>query len=161
MIETEPQPTEVRAIKLGTKLEDYHELIKILKRRKSPWTIHAETDSFLLDPDTAKVVQKAIETEDVTDTYHNLKQRTSGFQVLRIAGELEVSPDKKIRGPERVIKDYKNGEYLLVNYRGDHISMNAPMAMDRLCSGAFQQAPSLGKTPIIFETLDEAKQAFL
>lgn len=161
MHETEPQPTEIRAIKLGTRLEDYHKLIKILKRRKAPWTVHAETDSFILDPDTAKIVQKAIETEDVTDTYHELKQRTSGFQVLRIAGELEVSPGKKIRGPERVIKDYKNEEYLLVNHRGDHISLDVPMAMDRLCSGSFRQAPSIGKNPIIFETLDEAKQAFL
>lgn len=160
MNEIEPQVSDVRAIKLGTRPEDYHKLIKILNKRKAPWTVHFETDSFLLDPNTAKVVQKTIETDDVTDTYKDLKQRTNGFQVLRIVGELEISPGKNIRGPERVIKDYIKGKYILVDYLGNHHDMDLPMAMDRLCSGSFQQAPSVGKTPIIFETLDEAKQAF-
>lgn len=161
MNEIQPQTSEVKAIKLGTRPEDYHKLIEILKKRKAPWTVHFETDAFLLDPDTAKVVQQEIETDDVTDTYQDLKKRKSGFQVLRIAGDLEISPGRKIRGPERVIKNYVNGKYFLVDHRGDHHPMTLPMAMDRLCSGSFQQAPSIGKTPIIFKTLDEAKQAFL
>lgn len=160
MNEIEPQAPDIRAIKLGTKPKDYHKLREILDKRKASWTVHFETNSFLLDPDTAKIVQATIETDDVTDTYRDLKQRTSGFQVLRIQGELEVSPGKKIRGPERVIKDYAEGKYVLVDYLGRHYYVGMPMAYDRLCSGSYQEAPSVGKTPIIFETLGEAKEAF-
>lgn len=161
MSEVEPQVTEVRAIKLGTKVEDYDKLLRILRKRKASWTVHFETDSFLLDPDTATTVQKAIETEDVTDTYRDLKQRTSGFQVLRIVGELEVAPGEKIRGPERIIRDYASGTYILIDYLGRQHDMNLQTARDRLCSGSFEQAPSVGEKPIILETIEEAKQAFL
>lgn len=161
MNEIEPQVSEVRAVKLGTKPEDYYKLIELLRVRRAHWIVHFETDSFLLDPETAKIVQNELETDDVTETYQDLSQRTSGYQVLRISGELEISPGKKIRSAERVIKDYASGEYVLVNSFGSHHPMSLPMAMDILCSGSFQQAPSVGKTPIIFETLDEAKQAFL
>lgn len=155
-----PTP-ERRAILLEGTLEDVHRLLEIFTERNTAWQVHFESNSYLMDPDTADVVLKELPTEDISETYRQLSQRTSGYQVLKIARPLEVAPGKKIRGEERIIKNYSTGDYLIVDMMGNHQPLPPNAVLGVLISGGKEIAPMVGKDPVIFDTLEEAKKAFL
>ncbi len=151
--------TGVVAIRLADySRESWARFHQVVDRLQIPWSVHLESQSFLLPIEMLQKFQSEFEFEEVTDIYQELEARKEGYRVIRVTPNVAVNidgEDKLVIGSAMVIKDYANDVFLQCEYGRVRCKVPDFLVLDELTRGAYTTLPA--ERPLnFFDTIEEA-----